>query len=238
MKNDNKIIPIPEVRTVFPQSEITQNSACGGYGFEAIVDKNAKEEIFSRSLIFTEERRITHYLDEYPIVEYRCDENRCFEMDPTYRLNSFVESVRLSIADAGKRYYFDEFGVMHGKYTGEDIIAYYVDTVGDNHVIEQNDIVRFLFQKPQLAVSPDGMLVFYTEKKMLATLDLYHYCWIDDPILFDNNIIIKEITVTDNGCEIDVVTDTDKKQSKYQLNFEFDFTQYNPIDFTLNKIEE
>ena len=91
MKNDNKIIPIPEVRTVFPQSEIRQNSACGGYDFERISDKNAKEEIFSRSLIFTEERSISHYLDNYPIVRYCCDENRCFEMDPTYRLNSFIE---------------------------------------------------------------------------------------------------------------------------------------------------
>lgn len=234
MAKEKKIIPIAERHIDFPSDCNIQYSAGGAYDADDF-SKEKFDEVVSKSLLFSDGQYMTHYMDEYPIVLYQCDESACFEMDPEYRLNSFVKSIHLSIADAGKRYCLTSGNSVESRYVGQDVIAYYEDNYGNLKLIEQDKIITFLFQKPELVVSPEGVLVFYTDREMLVTLDMEHYSWIDDipeeaydgvdtPSIRDGRVDEEELTI-------------DIGMSRYQLDFFFDFTELNPIKYTFNKVE-
>lgn len=70
-------------------------------------------------------------------------------------------------------------GKMESEITDCDTVAYYEDNIGNCRAIDQYDIFRLLFKKPHLVVSPEGVLIFYTDNKILATIDCQHYYWID-----------------------------------------------------------
>lgn len=102
------------------------------------------------------------YLDEYRLYSYKCSDD-C-GLIPTNFLNSFVESITVSAVNS------DEFG--------PEIKVYFTDTIGRKMEIPQHDIFTFLLKKPKITVSAEGLLLFYTNKEVLVTLDCNHYAWV------------------------------------------------------------
>lgn len=142
-------------------------------------------------------------------------------------MNSFVKSITVSTALSGK-----VISVISGKVTEEmadyDTVVYYEDNCGIYHAVMQNDICKFLLRKPSLIVSPEGMLVFFTGKAILATVDCEHYYWVDWKMDL-NYKSIKCIKVCKDSCEITLI-DEKSKESTFRLTFEFDISEHQMIE--------
>lgn len=102
------------------------------------------------------------YVDEYRLYSYKCSDD-C-GLIPANFLNSFVETITVSAINS------DEFG--------PEIKVYFTDTIGRKMEIPQHDIFTFLLKKPKITVSAEGLLLFYTNKEVLVTLDCNHYAWV------------------------------------------------------------
>lgn len=233
MAKEKKIIPIAERRTIFPADSNIRNSDYGGYDTEDL-SEGEFNELISKSMLFSDGTTITHFLDEYPIAVYQSDEDACYEIDPDYRLNAFVKSIHLSIADAGKEWCLRKEDSFESNYISERVVAYFEDNYGNRKMIEQGEIFTFLFQKPELVVSPEGVLVFFTNEEILATLDMIHYVYIKDPDILHEGVKIVQCKVNDEGLTLHTMYDD--YVGKYRLNFSFDFTECEPIHYTLTKV--
>ena len=240
MAKEKKIIPIAERRTIFPANSNIKNSSYGGYDTSGLSEEEF-EELISKSLLISSGQTITHFLDEYPIAVYKCDESACYEIDPEYRLNAFVRCIHLSIADAGKEWCIKKEDSFDSNYVNESVIAYYEDNYGNRKMIEQRELISFLFRKPELVVSPEGVLVFYTNKDILATLDMDHYIYINDADILQDGFNIVQCKVNNEGLTIHIMDNNDgvlmsRSAGTYRLNFSFDFTECEPIHYTLTKV--
>lgn len=231
MENEKRIIPVAERHTVFPSSCNIKTSINGAFDVDRGTSEEEFEKMISDALLFPDGLDTRLYLDEYPIVIYQCDECACPELDPDFRLNSFVKSIHLSIADAGIQYSLSSSNSFNAKYIGEDVVAYFIDNHDNLISINENDIIKFLFQKPNLLVSPEGILVFYTDKEIVTTLDMEHYSWIRFPESCPEGTFISDGIVDDSGIVFDIGKD------RYWLELYFDFTELNPIKYTFNKVE-
>lgn len=223
--------PIAQRRVEFHQEEIRK------YRRDALF----AEELADKALVLVDGWEILQYAEEYPIVKYECNDESSMYLFPEPRLNSFVKSITVSTASSGIRVSVGT-GKMEQEYTGDDTITYYEDKIGVLHAIQQADIHTMLLQKPQLIISPEGVLVFYTEKEILATIDCEHYYWINEweiPVgkkAKIQNIITEEddhlvVTVAEEivDSESKVFTITHEREIKYNLKFRFDLTAHIPI---------
>lgn len=111
-----------------------------------------------------------------------------------------------------------------------DTIAYYEDSVGIKHKIIQYDICKFLLKKPKLVVSEEGVLVFFTEDQILATIDCQQYVWVRWDDIIKNCTSIENITAYHEYCEVTLVEGEDvydnlgkifKKAPRHVLNLNF-----------------
>lgn len=167
---------------------------------------------------------IEQYEKECPIVRYKCDGNSTFSLDAKPRLNSFIESITVSVVGIGRRSLFNKFDVE--SFVEPNVVAYYTDHFGVNHVIDYDGLYRLLLQKPNLVVSPEGVLIFFTDKEIIATLncnDCIYY--ISEQFINLKNKTVNDIVVGKNYCKI-VVLSKKGKEIYFRLNFDFDFTSY------------
>ncbi len=145
---------------------------------DSLISKKEWQEFDEKALVISDGRDVYQYADEYPIVKYtgevKSDNGCCLED----QLNTFINSVTVSTVMNGIHFSLKK-REMKGKYTGEKTVAYFEDSIGRLNEIPVYDIQRILMKKPNLVVSSDGILVFYTAKECIATIDCVHYAWVD-----------------------------------------------------------
>lgn len=217
-----RIIPVVERMIEFKENDFVTNDYITDVSDDLITDEQL-EEFASDSLTLICDEDIYRFADEYPIVHYRCMED--IFMQPCEHLNAFVESVTVSIAMNGKSYSIAT-GKMVEQLADTTVVAYFTDNVGRNNSIVVYDIIRFLFKKPNLVVSSDGMLVFYTDKDILVTNDMLHYAWVHDVLDSDEDDVIESIEAFDGYCQVRIARETEPADDAYiydkNLEFEID----------------
>ena len=171
------------------------------------------------------EMEIWQYAEEYPIVKYRCNEDSIAYLDGYSWLNSFVESITVSTALYGKKAGFGS-GKLDCENTDYDTVVYYTDHAGINHAIIQHDLCWFLLQKPNLVVSPEGVLVFFTDKEIIATVGCNNgYYWISGNVIDIKDKTIENIEVCDDYCKV-ILLDDNESEVCFSLKFDFDVTTH------------
>lgn len=222
----SNIIPVAERIIQFKEEDYRKNPAIVYFSEDLISDKEW-ENFAENALVIMDGWHIEQYAEEYPIVKYKCDKSASCYLEPDFRLNSFIESITVSTALYGKR-----VGVGTGRISSENVdfetVIYYTDHAGICHSVIQHDICWFLLHKPNLVVSPEGMLIFFTEKEILATVDCNHYHWISGNILDIGEHTIKDIVVCEDYCQI-ILLDDQKDEYNYSLKFDYDITEYQMI---------
>lgn len=227
MKKDvSKVIPVAERIIEFDTDDIRKNPSITDFS-ESLISEEDWRKFAENALVIMDGWDILQYAEEYPIVLYQCDELSNIYLEGGPRLNSFIESITVSTAKYGKRVCFSS-----GKLTCEDIdsdiVVYYTDNVGINHEVIQQDICDFLLQKPNLVVSPQGILVFFTNEQIIATVDCNHYHWIDGHVIDVEGKTIEDIEVCDDYCKVILIDDKKAKQC-FSLKFDFDISAHQMI---------
>ena len=220
-----KVIPVAE--KVFTSKPV-KNSSIGKYDIECS-SRFSFDRIIAKSLMLFDGRHIRHYLDEYPFCVYCCKKEACPNMAPNFFLNSYIKEIVLSVVDAGREYFLGSTSKLDAEDIGKDTVAYYKDNKDEIHLIKDEEIFKFLFKRPDLVVTSEGMLVFYAENTILVTFDMKNYHWIKPTDFLSNEWEISGVVMEDRKCFITVRSD--KKVRKYQLMFSFDFTKSNPINY-------
>lgn len=245
-KRVSKVVPIAERIIDFSKDAFLEIIPPSNFP-ESTVTKEMLEEFAEKALVLVDGTDILQYANEYPIVVYQCNEDICYaDIQPEPRLNSFVLNIIVSTGVDGKRYSVDS-GKIEEEPTGFDTIAYYVDPVGIKHQIIQYDICKFLLKRPNLVVSEEGVLVFYTEDEILATTDCQQYAWVRWDNTIANCTNIENIIAYKEYCEVtltegeDVYDDFGKISAEsprhvLALNFNLKIADHNMIKPTFTKL--
>ncbi len=185
-----------------------------------------------KALTIDDGMSILQYALENPIIRYESEWLFDKSMLDDWSLNSFVMTISVSKAMYGKRFSVSAGKVKEEK-KGIDDVVYYEDNLGVYHSIIQKDIVDFLIQKPKLVVSSEGLLIFYTNKMILATVDCQQYCWIYDETMDTKKNTIVDIEVHNGYCVAKVHNKYREailqEDEKFKLEFKLDMTARNMI---------
>ncbi len=77
-----------------------------------------------------------------------------------------------------------------------------------------------------LVVSPEGVLVFFTDKEIIATLGCNNsYHWISGNVINVEGRTIKNIEVCEDYCKV-ILLDDNEVEHSFSLKFDFDGTSY------------
>ena len=175
------------------------------------ITKFEKENI-GNELVIVDGWHIVKYAEEYPIIRYKCDEISTIHISGGFHLNSFIESITVSNV-------FPKTSSCNEK-IDDEILVYYTDNTGIRRSVMQYDICEFLIKRPRIVVSPEGMLIFFTENQIIATIDCDHYLWIDGHEINLRGKTIKAIEVYEEYTKIILVN---KKGMEYNFSLKFDF---------------
>lgn len=223
-KEVSKIIPVAERIIEFGTDYIRTNDFIV-HSSDELLSEEEWNEFAENALVIVDGWHIVQYAEEYPIVHYKCDEVASVYLEGGFRLNSFIESITVSTACYGKKAGFGS-GKLSCEITDYDTVVYYTDHAGINHAIIQHDICWFLLQKPNLVVSPEGVLVFFTDKQIIATVGCNNgYHWIDGHVIDVEGKTIKNIEVCDDYCKV-ILLDDKKAEHCFSLKFDLDATSY------------
>ena len=85
-------------------------------------------------------------------------------------INAFVKNVVLAIV-TGKIFYFDADDTPKVAAISRKLAFFTENSNGENFEIEDEDLCDVLSQFPKFAIAKDGMMVFYTSQKLVATYD-------------------------------------------------------------------
>ena len=199
------------------------NSFCDLLDYVEFANEEEHERLTDNSLIInniTNDINVTYkFNEEFPIVVYRCNEND--NANSKNCINAFIKSITVSTVNSGIAFSF--YGDIHCEYADFQTMAYFTDNLGRNIAIPHYDIARILLKKPNLVVSNEGLLIFYTENEILVTLDCIHYAYIYDP---DECAITKiEVLANDDYCYVYVknIEEGDETDTVwYKLGFKVD----------------
>lgn len=157
--NERKVIPIVNRKIMFSDDECLQESYCG-FDPSLLTEESLDNlELHYLSLM---DNSISQITDEYPIVKYSSEN--------TDVLNYFIESITVAIV-SGKNLSFDERFTPKEEVIDDEVIAYITNPFGASTKIYNFDLVKLLYQKPDLTVTKEGVLLFYTPTSIFATLD-------------------------------------------------------------------
>lgn len=223
----NVLEPFPEVERIveFSERDIRENPHITLFN-ESSINDETWQKFADNVLVFTDGSTVYQYAEEFPIVVYRCGEDAM--VMPNSRLNTFIESITVSTACHGKCFSLNKRD-MEWKYTGPDTVAYFIDNIGRRIIIKQYDIIRFLLRKPNLVISNEGLLVFFTEKNILVTCDCNHYAWVHD--IDTNNCIIKGIDVYEEYCIVNLEDTKDYNINGNPLKYTYE------LGFTIDMVD-
>ena len=195
---------------------------------EGLISEKNWKELTSSSLVLIRGMDILQYADEYPIVRYQ---SKSQEADAS--LNTFVKSVTVSTGVNGRC--VSAFGQSELTPSKYETLFYYEDSFGLCHSIVDDEVCKFLLTKPRLMVSPEGALVFFTKKDILATIDCQHFTKLVsngvvsnkdfDRIInssFGKEKKIHSIKVESNKlCKIHIVDDNSARYFLFKLQLDF-----------------
>lgn len=216
-------IPIPKVERIieFSDEDFKENIEVTASA-RSLITKEDWEKFEDNSLVVVSGNDVYQYAEEFPIVVYRSSEE-------DESINAFVEKIVVSTADLGKRFSLKKWK-MKEEFTGPDTVAYFEDSFGRNIVIDTYDVSQILFKKPKAVLSSEGIIIFFTEREILATTNCEHYAWVND--IDTENAKIKSIGVCNGYCivnlqsteETDENDDGEKVVSEcsYKLQFDID----------------
>ena len=239
--------PLPNVERIveFSEEDFRENPMITSAAESSISDEEW-DEFEDNALVITDGDTVCQYAEEFPIVVYRCSEgyglvprsepNLIITAAPVQgRLNAFIESITVATANCGKRFSLNK-REMESEFTGFEIVAYYIDNIGRYIMIPCYDIVRLLVKKPNLVISNEGLLVFFTDKHILVTCDCEHYAWVHG--IDTENSKITSIDVFDEYCIVNVKDDESDKYSHYKLQFIVNMGNYGMINPIVTKRQE
>lgn len=220
----SKVIPVAKRIIEFKSEDIRRDSIIS-HQLEDSISEEEWKKFAENALVIVDGWHINQYAEEYPIVRYKCDESKCVYLERGFRLNGFIESITVSTVLYGKKAWFGS-GKLSYEETDYDTVVYYKDHAGINHMIIQNDLCWFLLQKPKLVVSPEGVLIFFTDKEIIATVACNNsYHWISGNVIDVKGKTIKDIKVCDDCCKV-ILLDDEDVEYVYKLNFDLDATEY------------
>ena len=220
----SKAIPVAK-RIIEFKSEYVRENFEIMHSSEDSISEEVWKEFARNALVIMDGWHIKQYAAEYPIVRYQCEELAALYLTGGPRLNAFVEQITVSTASYGKSAWFGS-GKLDCENTGCDTVVYYTDDTGINHAIIQSDLYTILLKKPKLVVSPEGVLVFYTDEDIIATVDCNSaYHWINGHVINVEGKKIKDIEVCDDFCKV-VLIDEEDIEHNYSLKFEFKITEH------------
>ncbi|MBQ3409346.1 MAG: hypothetical protein IJH12_09105 [Clostridia bacterium] len=192
---------------------------------ECLIPKEIWAKFAKKATVYTDVLGVTEYAEEYPIVMYQCDELACYEMQPDYRLNAFVKRITVSALVNGRRAGFSAASEKtESEIVEKDMVVYYENNFGLCSAVIQEDIFQLLIKKPKLVVSPEGVLIFFNDREILATVDGYHYYWINSNVIDVDDKRVVDIEVHDDYCK--VILTKDGANEEFKLKFGIDMTAH------------
>lgn len=141
-KEVSKVIPVAERIIEFETYDIRINDFIINCSDKLISEKEWNE-FAENALVIVDGLHIVQYVEEYPIVHYKCDEVASVYLKGKSRLNAFIESITVSTARHGKKAGFGT-GKLKCEITDFDTVVYYTDHAGINHAIIQEAICYIL----------------------------------------------------------------------------------------------
>ncbi len=149
----------------FVTSDLKSFRDCGPFSEEGI--EQLQEE--TTTILRSGENSVILVTDEYPIVSYSKDFEK--SENQLMGLNAFIDEVHLSIVDGYETFYSGKtFKPEEGFIDGE-ALSYVIDCYNCYKTIIDAGLDKFLRKKPNLTVSKEGILVFYTKTEIQATID-------------------------------------------------------------------
>lgn len=210
------VLPIAKQQIMFSEDECLQE---GYYGFDPSILKEEYLKNVELIHLTRMNESVSQITDAYPIVKYYSEN--------TKKLNRFVESITVAIV-SGKRLTFDEKCTAKEEIVDDEVVAYITNPFNVSTEIYYNDLGKLLYQKPELTVTDEGVLLFYTPTTLFATLD----CKSGNIIRVDelaaavaNEDITKISSISVDNDDATVINFQTKngKKAEHQLSMLFDF---------------
>lgn len=217
-ENGNFILPIAKRQLLFDKKEIFS----AGKDFVG----NLPEEISLPyvSYLFTHQG-VAELVEEIPIVRWYAEETVWNK--GRNHLNGFVHDITVSLV-SGTRLEFDAHKAKEEVF-GHKILERVTNQYGVSTEIYWDPLYNLLLRKPNLTVTNEGVLLFYTEDRIIATLDCNCGNLVgvkgDLQVALENYKIteIKEITVAEDGSNVIKFSTSDGEEVEYKLSVLFDF---------------
>lgn len=168
--------PVAERITTFIESDSTR---CNNILGETNISLEENELFDQRALCYISGNEIYQFAEEEKVALYRCKKD-CNLAGKGY-LNPFVKEIIVADVKHGRK--VSVYGAfIQPIYIEKARIAYYKTIGNEKREIKPYPLSRFLFDTPNIFLTREGVLLFYSKNKMLATVDLEHFAWIYMPI--------------------------------------------------------
>lgn len=211
-------LPVAERIVQFTKEDFRENPKIVNSSAIALSCEDWKE-FAQNALVLVRGKDIVQYAEEYPIVKYQCNDTVGPYLQPEYRLNSFVNDITVANVMHGNCFSVSS-GKMESEFIKSDKVVYYEDRFGICYQVMQVDIHNLLLKKPELVVSPEGVLIFFVGDEILATVDCHRYCWLDEHYIDVEGKTVKSIEVCEDFCKVTLIDD---KKAQYNYSLKFDF---------------
>ena len=211
------VLPIAKRQIMFSEDECLQYGYCG---FDpSLLTPEARGQIEPIYLSRMDDS-VSQITDYYPMVEYYAEN--------TDKLNRFVERISVGIASGRRLSFDDEFEAMN-EMIDDEVVAYITDPCNVSTEIYYYDLCKLLYQKPELIVTNEGVLIFYTPTTLFATLDCKsgNHVGVEElaeAVGYDKIKKIKSISIEPNGTAVIKFASEDGRTlyKEYQLSMLFD----------------
>jgi hypothetical protein len=193
--------------------------------------------------------------NEYPVVKY---EKAWIQPELPPRLNSLIRNITVSVITLGQIYTVSTDSKLETKEVEDKTLVYFENTHGDLIVVNGNSVHDFLLRKPNLCVTPNGILLFYDEREVIATFDLDNYTYVTNYLIsLKNDEHVESVTPMGNNkrgvpyakiCVRKVISqklaenriaytfDASKPTRTFLATFSHDFSQDIPLSIKVNEL--
>ena len=210
------VLPIAKRQIMFSEDECLQEGFAG-FDFTIMTEEYLKnlELIYLTRM----DESVSQITDAYPLVKYYSEN--------TNKLNRFVESITVSVV-SGTRLTFDEKFNGIEEIVDDEVVAYITNPFNVSTEIYYNDLCKLLYQKPELTVTNEGVLLFYTPTTLFATLDcksgnIIGVNELAKEVEIDADAKISSISVDDDGNTKIKFKKKNGKTETHSLSMLFDF---------------
>ena len=201
---------------MFSEDECLQEGYCG---FDP---SNMTEEYLKElELIYLTrmEESVSQITDAYPIVQYYSEN--------TDKLNRFVESITVAVV-SGTKLTFDKKFAPKENIVDDEVVAYITNLFNVSTEIYYYDLCKLLYEKPELTVTDESVLLFYTPTTLFATLDCKsgNIMGVEELAKAVGNegiTKISSISVDNDGATVIKFKTKNGKNAEHQLSMLFDF---------------